>query len=277
MDSRSSPSWRSPAPSPRVVWGALGAPPATVVRAGRARDRRRRRRRRAGPLGVPQGRCTRPCLYGVAGRAPPPVSCSADGDAERAVRCSSSSRSALSLRVRPRLRPRGPPGRGPRAASSGGPRRCSSQEELAPQRWAARLAPEDLPDVRRASRSAGSTRPAPGSWPATSTTCSGVAPTRLAAVIGDVTGHGIEPSITAFQAKYLLRVFLRQYRDPAQALEELNTQMSAPGRTEEFISPVRRRVRHRGRHAALRLGRATRRPGCGTTARCARCGPPGRC
>ena len=37
-----------------------------------------------------------------------------------------------------------------------------------------------------------------------------------------MTGHGIEPSITAFQAKYLLRVFLRQYRDPAQALEELN-------------------------------------------------------
>ena len=63
-----------------------------------------------------------------------------------------------------------------------------------------------------------------------------VAPTRIAAVIGDVTGHGIEPSITAFQAKYLLRVFLRQYRDPAQALEELNRQMSALERSEEFIS-----------------------------------------
>jgi serine phosphatase RsbU (regulator of sigma subunit) len=63
-----------------------------------------------------------------------------------------------------------------------------------------------------------------------------VAPTRIAAVIGDVTGHGIEPSITAFQAKYLLRTFLRQYRDPAQALEELNFQMSAQGRPEEFIS-----------------------------------------
>ena len=63
-----------------------------------------------------------------------------------------------------------------------------------------------------------------------------VAPTRIAAVIGDVTGHGIEPSITAFQAKYLLRVFLRQFRDPAQALEELNAQMSAMERPEEFIS-----------------------------------------
>ena len=63
-----------------------------------------------------------------------------------------------------------------------------------------------------------------------------VAPTRLAAVIGDVAGHGIEPAITAFQAKYLLRVFLRQYRDPAQALEELNRQMTAMERGEEFIS-----------------------------------------
>jgi serine phosphatase RsbU (regulator of sigma subunit) len=31
-------------------------------------------------------------------------------------------------------------------------------------------------------------------------------------------------------------VFLRQYRDPAQAVEELNTQMSAIGREDEFIS-----------------------------------------
>jgi serine phosphatase RsbU (regulator of sigma subunit) len=65
-----------------------------------------------------------------------------------------------------------------------------------------------------------------------------VAPSRIVAVIGDVTGRGIEASITAFQAKYLLRVFLRQYRDPAQALEELNTQMAAPDRMEEFISLV---------------------------------------
>ena len=63
-----------------------------------------------------------------------------------------------------------------------------------------------------------------------------VGPTRTVAVIGDVTGHGIEPSITAFQAKYLLRVFLRQYRDPAQALEELNAQLSALERDEEMIS-----------------------------------------
>jgi serine phosphatase RsbU (regulator of sigma subunit) len=110
-----------------------------------------------------------------------------------------------------------------------------SQEETAPKRWAARLAPDELEDFRGfevgSQYQAGSGhmagdfydvfRPAPG---------------RLAAVIGDVAGHGIDPAITAFQAKYLLRMFLRQYRDPAQALEELNTQMSQLGRPEEFIS-----------------------------------------
>ena len=104
-----------------------------------------------------------------------------------------------------------------------------------------------------------------------------VAPTRIAAVIGDVTGHGIEPSITAFQAKYLLRVFLRQYRDPAQALEELNRQMSALGAGRGAHLPLRRRVRHRGGHAAGARRPATRPPGCGTTARSGRCGPPARC
>jgi sigma-B regulation protein RsbU (phosphoserine phosphatase) len=59
---------------------------------------------------------------------------------------------------------------------------------------------------------------------------------RLAAVIGDVSGHGIEPSITAFQVKYLLRVFLRQYRDPGQALEELNSILWTQARPEELVS-----------------------------------------
>lgn len=109
------------------------------------------------------------------------------------------------------------------------------QDDLAPKRWAERLAPEDLPDfpgfeVGRVYQ-AGSGHMAGDFYDVFR-----VAPNRLAAVIGDVTGHGIDPAITAFQAKYLLRVFLRQYRDPAQALEELNTQMSAIGRNEEFIS-----------------------------------------
>ena len=49
-------------------------------------------------------------------------------------------------------------------------------------------------------------------------------------------GHGIDASITAFQVKYLLRVFLRQYRDPAQAVEELNAVLSAQNRGDEFVS-----------------------------------------
>jgi serine phosphatase RsbU (regulator of sigma subunit) len=110
-----------------------------------------------------------------------------------------------------------------------------SQEELAPRAWAERLAPEGLPEFSGFELGrvyqAGAGLMAGDFYDVFR-----VAPTRIAAVIGDVTGHGIEPSITAFQAKYLLRVFLRQFRDPAQALEELNTQMSALERNEEFIS-----------------------------------------
>jgi len=61
-------------------------------------------------------------------------------------------------------------------------------------------------------------------------------PNRLAVVIGDVAGHGMEPSITAFQVKHVLRTFLRQFRDPAQALEELNKTLSTMGRPEDMVS-----------------------------------------
>lgn len=109
------------------------------------------------------------------------------------------------------------------------------QDELAPKLWAERLAPEELGDfagfeVGRVYQ-AGSGLMAGDFYDVFR-----VSANRIAAVIGDVSGHGIEPAITAFQAKYLLRVFLRQYRDPAQALEELNRQMSTVGRNEEFIS-----------------------------------------
>jgi sigma-B regulation protein RsbU (phosphoserine phosphatase) len=114
-------------------------------------------------------------------------------------------------------------------------REVLSQEELAPLQWAARLAPSDLPDL-------------PGfeigqAYQAGSGAMAGdfydvfrVDEYRVAAVIGDVTGHGIEPSITALQAKYLLRAFLLQFRDPGQAVEQLNAQMSVLERGEEFIS-----------------------------------------
>jgi sigma-B regulation protein RsbU (phosphoserine phosphatase) len=110
-----------------------------------------------------------------------------------------------------------------------------SQEQLAPLRWAARLAPEELPDlpgfeIGRAYQ------PGSGAMAGDFYDVFRVDANRVAAVIGDVTGHGIEPSITALQAKYLLRAFLLQFRDPGQALEQLNAQMSVLERGEEFIS-----------------------------------------
>ena len=109
------------------------------------------------------------------------------------------------------------------------------QEQLAPKAWAARLAPEEVPDfsgfeIGRVYQ-AGS-----GLMAGDFFDVHRVGRHRVAAVIGDVAGHGIESSITAFQAKYLLRVFLRQFRDPAQAFEEINAQLSAGDRNEEFIS-----------------------------------------
>jgi phosphoserine phosphatase RsbU/P len=108
------------------------------------------------------------------------------------------------------------------------------QEALAPKRWTARLAPDDVPEVPGFEIGtlyrAGSGLMAGDFYDIVRTS-----PHRLAAVIGDVSGHGIEPSITAFQAKHLLRVFLRQYRDPGQALQELNAQLAST-RPEEFIS-----------------------------------------
>jgi phosphoserine phosphatase RsbU/P len=108
------------------------------------------------------------------------------------------------------------------------------QEALAPKRWSARLAPEEvdeIPGFEIGTVYRAGTGLMAGDFYDVYRTGRG----RVAAVIGDVSGHGIEPSITAFQAKHLLRVFLRQYRDPGQALEELNVQLTGMG-AEEFIS-----------------------------------------
>ena len=77
------------------------------------------------------------------------------------------------------------------------------QEQLAPKAWAARLAPEEVPDfsgfeIGRVYQ-AGS-----GLMAGDFFDVYRVGPTRVAAVIGDVAGHGIESSITAFQAKPLI-------------------------------------------------------------------------
>jgi serine phosphatase RsbU (regulator of sigma subunit) len=110
-----------------------------------------------------------------------------------------------------------------------------SQEELAPRRWADRLAPQQLPDFQ--GFEVGQVYEAgTGLMAGDFYDMYMVGPRRMVAVIGDVSGHGIDPAITAFQVKYLLRVFLRQYRDPAQALEELNFQISVQTRSEEFVS-----------------------------------------
>lgn len=114
-------------------------------------------------------------------------------------------------------------------------REVLTQEELAPLQWSARLAPPVLPDlpgfeIGRAYH------PGSGAMAGDFYDVFKVDDHRVAAVIGDVTGHGIEPSITALQAKYLLRAFLLQFRDPGQALEQLNAQMSELERGEEFIS-----------------------------------------
>ncbi|MGD9755187.1 MAG: PP2C family protein-serine/threonine phosphatase, partial [Acidimicrobiia bacterium] len=78
------------------------------------------------------------------------------------------------------------------------------QDELAPKRWAERLAPAALPtlpgfELGRVYQAG--TGVMAGDFYDVYPLSGG----RLAVVIGDVTGHGIEASITAFQAKYLLR------------------------------------------------------------------------
>lgn len=110
-----------------------------------------------------------------------------------------------------------------------------AQEELAPMRWAARLAPGALPDIEGFEVSQ-VYQPGAGAMAGDFYDLHPTSSDRLAAIIGDVSGHGMEPAITAFQVKYLARVFLRQYRDPAQAIEELNAVLSAQGRPEELVS-----------------------------------------
>jgi serine phosphatase RsbU (regulator of sigma subunit) len=110
-----------------------------------------------------------------------------------------------------------------------------AQEKLAPRRWAARLAPEELP-VIEGFEMGRVYEPGTGMMAGDFYDVYPTSSDRLVCVIGDVAGHGIEPSITAFQVKYLLRNFVRQYRDPAQALEELNDVLSTTGRPEDLVS-----------------------------------------
>jgi phosphoserine phosphatase RsbU/P len=110
-----------------------------------------------------------------------------------------------------------------------------AQEQLAPRRWAARLAPEEIPsydgfEIGRVYE------PGTGMMAGDFYDIFPTGPQRLAIVLGDVAGHGIEASITAFQVKHVLRSFLRQYRDPAQALEEVNKTLSLMNHPEDMVS-----------------------------------------
>jgi serine phosphatase RsbU (regulator of sigma subunit) len=110
-----------------------------------------------------------------------------------------------------------------------------AQEDLAPRRWTERLAPEELPQIDGFELGR-VYEPGSGLMAGDFYDVYPTSDERLAVVIGDVAGHGVEPSITAFQVKYLLRNFLQQYRDPAQALEELNKVLSVSGRPEDLVS-----------------------------------------
>lgn len=112
-----------------------------------------------------------------------------------------------------------------------------SQAESAPKAWAERLSPEKL-EKFTGFETGRVYQPGSGLMAGDFYDIYQVSPTRTAAVLGDVSGHGVESAITAFLAKFLLRILLRAYRDPAQALQELNNQMYLTDRPEEFISMV---------------------------------------
>jgi serine phosphatase RsbU (regulator of sigma subunit) len=110
-----------------------------------------------------------------------------------------------------------------------------SQEDTAPQRWAERLAPSRLPDTT--GYEIGTAHQAGiGVMSGDLLDVFRLPSGRLCCVVGDVSGHDVEASISALQAKYLLRTYLRRYRDPGQALEELNGQLIDHERPEEFVS-----------------------------------------
>jgi hypothetical protein len=110
-----------------------------------------------------------------------------------------------------------------------------SQEQIAPRRWAARLAPETLPSYE--GFDIGFVyEPGTGVLAGDFYDAFPTRPGRLAVVIGDVAGHGIDASITAFQVKQVLRILLHQYRDPSQALEEVNETLMMLARPDDMVS-----------------------------------------
>jgi len=110
-----------------------------------------------------------------------------------------------------------------------------TQQDLAPRRWAERLTPGSIEEFDgfevAAAHQAGE-----GVMSGDLVDVFRLPSGRMCCVVGDVSGHDVEASITALQTKFLLRSYLRRFRDPGQALEELNTQIIDLERPEEFIS-----------------------------------------
>ena len=150
--------------------------------------------------------------------------------------------------------------------SSGRPRRSSPRRSWRRSGGPSGWRPTTCPRCP-ATRSAGATSPAPACSPATSTTSTRCRRPQLAAVIGDVTGHGIEPSITAFQAKDLLRVFLARVPRPGPGRSRCSTsgcRRCTPGPRSSCRSSSSCST---SRPGTLRYASAGHPPaGCGTTA-----------
>ena len=140
---------------------------------------------------TPQGRCTpRPSMRSLAWPSGP--SAVTDPPSAACSWCSSSSRRSSRWSCRPQLRGRGPAGPEPRSSSSAGPRRSSTRRSWPPGGGPSAWPPRTLPDlvgfeIGRVYQ-AGSGLMAGDFYDLFRLT-----PTRVAAVIGDVAGHGIEP------------------------------------------------------------------------------------
>lgn len=108
-------------------------------------------------------------------------------------------------------------------------------EGKATQRWADRLVPEHLPEVDGLDL-ARAAHAATGMMTGDFLDLVEMGGGRIGVVIGDAAGHGVDASITAFQAKYVLRSYMRRFLDPAQVLEELNKQLSELAPDEDMLS-----------------------------------------
>ncbi len=150
-----------------------------------------------------------------------------------------------------------------------------AQEQLAPRRWADRLAPESLPHIEGFEMGR-VYEPGTGMMAGDFYDVFTTADHRMAAVVGDVAGHGIEPSITAFQVKYLLRTFMRSTGIPARPWKSSTRSCRPAGAPRIWCRCAWPCSTPRPAPCATPR-RAIRRPGCGRTPRHTPCGRPAPC